>query len=155
MAAESLPLGARVGNALISYGRYLGKLFWPADLAVYYPHPGQWPLGKVTAGGRVDPGRFGAGLGAAAATSLFADGVAMVSGDAGPGDWAGASGRPGDGGSLYLSAVAWGAGPRSLGRIRTDPRLAVSGDGVVWRWWCGDRPVPGADAATDRLLEGR
>ena len=47
MEAESLPLSARVGNALISYGRYLGKLFWPVDLAVYYPRPGQWPMGKV------------------------------------------------------------------------------------------------------------
>ena len=37
---EILPLGARVGNALISYGRYLGKTFWPTDLAVFYPHPG-------------------------------------------------------------------------------------------------------------------
>jgi tetratricopeptide (TPR) repeat protein len=45
--AESLSLGARVGNGLISYCRYLGKLFWPTDLAVYYPHPGQWPLEEV------------------------------------------------------------------------------------------------------------
>ena len=50
---ESLPLGARVGNALISYSRYLGKLFWPTDLAVYYPHPGHWPLGKVVLAGGV------------------------------------------------------------------------------------------------------
>jgi len=48
-AGESLPLGARVGNALISYCRYLGKLFWPADLAVVYPHPGHWAPGKVVA----------------------------------------------------------------------------------------------------------
>ena len=45
------PLGARGGNALISYCRYLGKLFWPTDLAVFYPHPGQWPLGKVLLAG--------------------------------------------------------------------------------------------------------
>ena len=48
---ENLPLGARVGNALISYCRYLGKLFWPTDLAVFYPHPGHWPLGKVLLAG--------------------------------------------------------------------------------------------------------
>jgi tetratricopeptide (TPR) repeat protein len=48
-AGESLPLGARAGNALISYCRYLGMLFWPADLAVVYPHPGHWALGKVLA----------------------------------------------------------------------------------------------------------
>ena len=47
MTVENLPLGARIGNALISYCRYLGKLFWPTDLAVYYPHPGYWPLGEV------------------------------------------------------------------------------------------------------------
>ena len=52
-AGEGLPLGARVGNALISYCRYLGKLFWPTDLAVFYPHPGHWPLGKVLLAGGV------------------------------------------------------------------------------------------------------
>jgi len=45
------PLGARLGNAVYSYGWYLGKLFWPADLAVIYPHPGYWPLGKVLLAG--------------------------------------------------------------------------------------------------------
>jgi tetratricopeptide (TPR) repeat protein len=44
---ENLPLSARIGNALISYCRYLGKMFWPADMTVCYPHPGYWPLGKV------------------------------------------------------------------------------------------------------------
>ena len=51
VTVENLPLGARVGNALISYCRYLGKLFWPADLAVFYPHPGHWPLGQVLLAG--------------------------------------------------------------------------------------------------------
>ncbi len=41
------PPGARIGNLLVSYCRYLGKIFWPADLAVYYPHPGYWPLAQV------------------------------------------------------------------------------------------------------------
>ncbi|MGA2786151.1 MAG: tetratricopeptide repeat protein [Verrucomicrobiota bacterium] len=48
---ETIPLGARAGNALISYCRYLGKLFWPVDLAVFYPHPGYWPAGKVVLAG--------------------------------------------------------------------------------------------------------
>jgi tetratricopeptide (TPR) repeat protein len=48
---ESLPLGARSGNALISYCRYLGKLLWPVNLAVYYPHTGYWPLAKVLLAG--------------------------------------------------------------------------------------------------------
>jgi Flp pilus assembly protein TadD len=48
---EGLPLGARVGNALISYCRYLGKMLWPTDMVVVYLHPGQWPLGKVLLAG--------------------------------------------------------------------------------------------------------
>jgi Tfp pilus assembly protein PilF len=50
-AGETLPLAARSGNALISYCRYLGKLFWPTNLAVFYPHPGHWPLAKVLLAG--------------------------------------------------------------------------------------------------------
>ena len=51
MTVENFPLGARVGNALISYCRYLGKMFWPTDLAVFYPHPGYWPLDRVLLAG--------------------------------------------------------------------------------------------------------
>jgi protein O-mannosyl-transferase len=35
----SLPLKFRIGNALISYMKYMEKMVWPARLAVYYPHP--------------------------------------------------------------------------------------------------------------------
>jgi Flp pilus assembly protein TadD len=42
-----LSMGARVGNALISYCSYLGKLFWPTDLAVIYPRPMHSPLSQV------------------------------------------------------------------------------------------------------------
>ena len=34
-----LGMGARIGNAAVAWVRYLGKTAWPADLAVYYPHP--------------------------------------------------------------------------------------------------------------------
>ena len=34
-----LGLGARVGNAAVSYLRYVGKTVWPWPLAVFYPHP--------------------------------------------------------------------------------------------------------------------
>ena len=39
---ESWPytLSIRVGNGILSYGRYLGKALWPAHLALMYPHPG-------------------------------------------------------------------------------------------------------------------
>ena len=50
-AGENLALGVRGGNALVSYCRYLGKLFWPTDLAVLYPHPGHWPMDRVLLAG--------------------------------------------------------------------------------------------------------
>lgn len=34
-----LPIWARFANAAWSYAEYLGKLFWPDDLAIVYPHP--------------------------------------------------------------------------------------------------------------------
>jgi tetratricopeptide (TPR) repeat protein len=37
----------RLANALTSYCRYLGKLVWPADLAVFYPPVEHWPAGMV------------------------------------------------------------------------------------------------------------
>ena len=43
----SLSFSARLENALVSYGRYLGKLFWPVDLCVLYPYPDHWPMQKI------------------------------------------------------------------------------------------------------------
>ena len=34
---DVLPLSSRVANALVSYTAYLGKMLWPARLAVFYP----------------------------------------------------------------------------------------------------------------------
>jgi tetratricopeptide (TPR) repeat protein len=31
----------RIGNALISYAKYIEKMFWPGRLSVFYPHPGE------------------------------------------------------------------------------------------------------------------
>ena len=45
---EGLTLGARMANAVLSYGLYLKKLVWPTDLAVFYPHPeSSWEIGSV------------------------------------------------------------------------------------------------------------
>ena len=35
----NLPVGLRLENALVSYCRYLGKMFWPANLTLFYPFP--------------------------------------------------------------------------------------------------------------------
>jgi len=44
---QGVPLAARVGNAFVSYARYLAKIFWPARLSPLYPHPGFWPWWEV------------------------------------------------------------------------------------------------------------
>jgi protein O-mannosyl-transferase len=40
MTLHALPIPNRLANAMVAYVRYLGKMFWPAHLAVLYPHPG-------------------------------------------------------------------------------------------------------------------
>jgi tetratricopeptide (TPR) repeat protein len=49
--ADALSLSARLGNAVVSYARYLGKTAWPVDLCAMYVHPGNWPAGAVAAAG--------------------------------------------------------------------------------------------------------
>lgn len=44
-----IPWEQRVGNAILSYGLYLRKAFWPVDLAVFYPHPGSRLNGTAVA----------------------------------------------------------------------------------------------------------
>jgi tetratricopeptide (TPR) repeat protein len=39
MSMETFPLKARVTNALVCYATYIGKVFWPGRLAIFYPHP--------------------------------------------------------------------------------------------------------------------
>ncbi len=38
-SAERYPLVGRISNALVAYVRYIGKTFWPRDLAIFYPYP--------------------------------------------------------------------------------------------------------------------
>jgi Flp pilus assembly protein TadD len=42
-----VPLSLRIENAFVSGAHYLGKIFWPEKLAVFYPLPGHWPVGLV------------------------------------------------------------------------------------------------------------
>jgi len=46
-SGEALPFDQRVANALVSYTRYIGKTFWPADLAIIYPLRSPWPGWQV------------------------------------------------------------------------------------------------------------
>jgi protein O-mannosyl-transferase len=47
MSLEQRPLNLRLANALVSYVEYLGKMIWPARLAVIYPLPDQVPLWQI------------------------------------------------------------------------------------------------------------
>jgi len=51
VSLAAMPFGARLANVPISYARYVGKTFWPADLAVLYPIQLHWPLWKVACAG--------------------------------------------------------------------------------------------------------
>jgi Flp pilus assembly protein TadD len=47
MPLQRLSLIERITNAFVSYATYIIKMFWPVDLAVFYPHPGMWPVWQV------------------------------------------------------------------------------------------------------------
>ncbi|TAL02253.1 MAG: tetratricopeptide repeat protein [Verrucomicrobia bacterium] len=50
-AVESLghlSFADRLANAVVAYTRYVGKMFWPTELAVYYPMPGAWPVWQIS-----------------------------------------------------------------------------------------------------------
>jgi len=44
---DNLSLADRFANAIVSYARYLGKIFWPTDLAIIYPYSRHLPLIEV------------------------------------------------------------------------------------------------------------
>jgi len=44
---QQIPFSDRVMNAIVSYVAYLGKTFWPVDLAVFYPYVNSFPIGQV------------------------------------------------------------------------------------------------------------
>jgi FOG: TPR repeat len=48
---QSFPWGLRMENALLSYVRYIGKLFYPHDMVVVYPKVAGWPMEEVLLAG--------------------------------------------------------------------------------------------------------
>jgi tetratricopeptide (TPR) repeat protein len=46
------PADVRIANALVSYVKYMGKMIWPQNLGIFYPHPGSTlPLWQVNLSG--------------------------------------------------------------------------------------------------------
>lgn len=46
---RGLPFSQRAANAALACVRYVGKTFWPRNLAVFYPHPEHPPVGQTAA----------------------------------------------------------------------------------------------------------
>jgi tetratricopeptide (TPR) repeat protein len=49
MPFEMHPFSLRISNAIVSYVGYIGKMLWPARLAIFYPLPDSFELWQVTA----------------------------------------------------------------------------------------------------------
>jgi len=48
---NEFPLEIRIANALVSYVTYIGKMFWPSHLAIFYPHSGTVPMWESAGAG--------------------------------------------------------------------------------------------------------
>jgi len=44
---DKMPFSDRIMNAIVSYVAYLGKTFWPVDLAVLYPYEHSFPMWQI------------------------------------------------------------------------------------------------------------
>src|SRR4029077_6967873 len=47
VSTAGLPVASRVAHALVSYIHYVGAIFWPMHLAVYYPYETAIPATKL------------------------------------------------------------------------------------------------------------
>ncbi len=47
VAVDRVGLGERIANAAVTYVAYLGKLLWPSNLSLFYPHPGMPPAWQI------------------------------------------------------------------------------------------------------------
>jgi tetratricopeptide (TPR) repeat protein len=60
---STMSVSVRWENAVVSYLRYLGKTFWPFDLAAPYPHPFHWPWLLIICSGLILLAGTGAAFG--------------------------------------------------------------------------------------------
>ena len=51
ISTESVPMKLRVANGLVSYVKYLEKMIWPQNLAVFYPYPSKVAFWQVAGAG--------------------------------------------------------------------------------------------------------
>ena len=53
VSTDWIPVGKRIGNALISYIAYIFQMFWPARLAAFYSMPDELPAWQIIGAGIV------------------------------------------------------------------------------------------------------
>ena len=138
---------------MVSYCGYLGKLFWPADLAVLYPHPGHSPLWQVALAGGLLLGISALVLALHRRHPYLLMGWLWYCGTLVPMSGAVAIGIQSTADRwTYVSSLGvlilliWGACEIANRQSRNPP--LVGG-------WRGGAPLAGHDAATAWLLEGQ
>jgi tetratricopeptide (TPR) repeat protein len=48
-SVRAIPIQMRIENSLVSYARYVLRMFWPVDLALPYPYPKEWSWVTIVA----------------------------------------------------------------------------------------------------------
>lgn len=51
VSTELVPMQLRIANALVSYVKYIEKMIWPKNLAVFYPFPDTLPVWQILGAG--------------------------------------------------------------------------------------------------------
>jgi len=104
-STSALAMQQRIGNAIVAYAKYIGKMFWAERAFVLLPAPRKPPGDVGNFGGRViadcDHGG-GLAVSRAAISGLWLD---AVRGDVAAGDWNCAGGAAGNGGPLCVHSV--------------------------------------------------
>ena len=153
--ALGAPALLRLENALVAYARYLGKTFWPVNLAVPYMNPGHWSWLEVGGSVLVVVGVCLAVLWLGRRRPCLLVGWCWFLGTLIP-----VIGLTQGWGTFMADRFTYVPSIGvlilvDLGRGRTDPRLAVSGQALFGGGRGGDRLLPGVDAATARVLAGQ
>ena len=117
--AGSISWLARIANVLVAYVSYLGCFFWPQGLAILYPHPSNgFSASTVMRSGRDPGGDIGRRVCLPTAGAVLARRLAVVPGNACPGDRSAPGRRAVDGRSLHLPAADRPGARTGLGRDR-------------------------------------
>jgi hypothetical protein len=104
---DKLPLKIRIGNAFISYVKYISKMIWPDRLSVLYPHPIILPFWEVAEAAllliiinhSINSRRK--------ETQLLYYGIVLVSWDSFACNWFGPGRNTGDGRPIYVYTHYW------------------------------------------------